>query len=88
MRRLACDAVQYPCCPTLHAFASGEAETAPKKKTASKAEWQTRRPVAAMNAIIAGMGRVRTPDLTNKNADVKRKEKNNDRGSVMQCKHI
>jgi len=37
--------------------------------------WQTCRPVAAMNAIIAGMGRVRTPDLTNKNADVKRKEK-------------
>jgi len=27
------------------------------------------------DAIIAGMGRVRTPDLTNKNADVKRKEK-------------
>jgi len=75
MRRLACDAVQCPCCPTRHAFASGEAETTPKKKTASKAEWQTRRSVAAMNAIIAGMGRVRTPDLTNKNADVKRKEK-------------
>jgi hypothetical protein len=50
-------------------------ETQRRRPSRSPQERQTRRAAAAMNAIIAGMARVWTPDLTNKNAHVKRKEK-------------
>jgi len=74
MRSLACDAVQCPCCPTRRAFASGDAETTPKKKRASKAD----APADGSNERHHHRHGARlVPDLTNKNADVKRKEEKN-----------